>query len=254
LQKITLIICLLIISSGCSVNRIRKSSEVETSAIKARGNIADIMKEQNLTNGPFIIQRADIEVIGLDQSEKIITNIKFNSSNEFLISIRGKTGIEIARIFVSSDTILANDRINRKMFCASPEYLKTRYGLSISFLPLLLGDFIGNNLLAKNEKDCYEGFLSNDILVEGVKIRYTVDCDKGKLVSAIGESSLDDVKICFNYSEFFKQNGKWIPGKIEFEDSFRKTKILIEIKKISLPWDGEIEFIPGNRYEINRLI
>ena len=254
MQKIALIVCIIIISYGCSVNRISKSSIIESSDQVERSSLVDAIKEQNITNGSFIIQRAEIEITGPDHSDKMIANIKFSSSKEFLISIRGKTGIEAARIFISSDTILANDRINRKLFYASSKYLKTRYGLSEATLPLLFGDYIGTMLLDKNVEDCEEGILSKDCLVEGVKIRYIIDCNKGKPVSALGESSLENVGINFSYKEFFKYQGKWIPGKIELEDLFGETKIIIRIKKLSFPWDGEIEFIPGNRYKIVELI
>lgn len=254
MQKVAVIILVIIVSNSCSVERIRRSAEIQKSAQITKENVADIVKEQNITKGSFIIQKADIEIFGRDGSDKMMANIKFNNENEYLISLRGKTGIEAARIYLSVDTILANDRINRKIVCSSPEYFKTRYGVSLSFLPLLIGDYIGDKLKNNSEEDCVDGFLYTDCINEGVKIRYTVDCNKEKIISAIVESSKDAAIIHFKYNEFFKYRGKWIPGKIELKDSLRDIKIIMEIKKISVPWDGEIEFIPGNRYEINRLI
>ena len=40
-----------------------------------------------------------------------------------------------------------------------------------------------------------------------------------------------------------------------FRISYKDNSIIgIKIGKIESPWNGNIEFIPGNRYEFNRII
>ena len=38
------------------------------------------------------------------------------------------------------------------------------------------------------------------------------------------------------------------------EDSDIQFEEVIDIDKIQLPWEGKIEFIPGNRYELVQLL
>jgi hypothetical protein len=40
-----------------------------------------------------------------------------------------------------------------------------------------------------------------------------------------------------------------IPGKITSLDNTTGYVTEVRILKISVPWEGEIKFIPGNRYE-----
>ena len=68
--------------------------------------------------------------------------LKFEYPDKYLISIKSRTGIEGARIYISEDTILFNDRINKKMYYGSSLYLKRKYGLTTNFLPLIFGDIV----------------------------------------------------------------------------------------------------------------
>lgn len=254
MQKITLIIVLLILFSGCSVIKTGREEKQKASKVPGSERLIEFIREQNITEESFIIQRANIEIAGNEVNNKMIASVKFSKAEEFLISVRGKTGIEAARIFISPDTILINDRINRQQLIASPDYLKSKYGLSQEILPLLFGDFIDSRQTNKNLDECIDGMLYIDSFVEGIKIRYLIDCKIGKALAAIVESSLNDRGIEFHYKKFFKYNGKWIPGEIEVKNLLKETNIIISLDKITVPWEGIIEFIPGRKYEIIELL
>lgn len=254
MQKIVLILGIIIFSTGCSVQRSGGIKRSEPVIKDTAGSLTDVLKEQNITNESFIIEKAEIEVTGQDGTERMLANVKFSNSKEFLISIRSRAGIEAARIYISSDTILINDRINRKFIHTSSVYIDTKYGVSKDLMPLLFGDYIGKVMNNQDMEDCNNGMLNTDCLVNGLRIRYTVDCDVGKANFAVKEDSFTNQGIEFKYDNFFRNGEKWIPREIEMTDLKRQIKILIRIEKISFPWEGKTELIPGNRYEIIELL
>jgi hypothetical protein len=62
-------------------------------------------------------------------------------------------------------------------------------------------------------------------------------------------NSLISKGIEFIYSDYFKTQNILMPGSIEFKDANKDLNIKILIKKLETPWNGNIEFFPGNRYE-----
>lgn len=212
------------------------------------------IRKQNITNNSFFIQKAEIEISGREGNEKFLASIKFKNPDKYLISLKGKTGIEAARIFLSDDTLLVNDRINRKQYCGTPEYLKIKYGITASVLPVIFGDYIDDNMINKSNAECSNGKLDIDCIINGIKIKYVIDCIKGKCISEIIENGLNSKRMEIQFTDFFKKEKNLIPGKIEILDLQRETTIKIRIKKVVSPWEGNIEFIPGNKYEIIQLL
>jgi hypothetical protein len=241
---------MLLTCTGCSVNRPVRTADYGSQQQFSEEKELEEVKRQNIGNGSFFIQKAEIEVSGEEGVEKLIASVKFIYPDRYSVSIRNRAGIEAARIFISSDTILVNDRINRKQYCASPQYMYTKYGITISGLPIIFGDFVGENLSEVITDDCSDGFWNAESLLHGKKINYVIDCKKGKLASAVEEKDTGRDGIIFKFSEYFKSVGRYIPGKIEIMNVKSFTIITVRIGKIIYPWDGTIEFIPGNRYEI----
>jgi len=253
LHKLKYIVILALIVSGCSAGRIKRT-EKSKPVIESRSYILlDDVRKQNITNQSFFIQKAEIEVIGQSGTENLLGSIKFVSPDEYLISIRSRTGIEAARIYINTDTVLINDRINRKLFCGSTYDLKSKYGVTTSVFPLIFGDYINTNFSPLNSFDCVEGKVNIESSIEGIRIRYAIDCNYEKSVLAIAENSLKDEGINIKYKEFIKKGGILIPADIEIVDFQRETTIKIKIQKLETPWEGIIEFVPGNRYEIKNL-
>ena len=253
MRKINFILLLLILSTGCSLNRIGRTVNYEKINESNNNRILDDLFKQNITSQGFFIEKAEIEVRGQEGTEKLIGSVKFKKPGMYSMSVKSRTGIEAARIFLTDDTILINDRFNRKQFCGSPNYLKNKYGITSSILPIIFGDYIGNCMSGNIDIECLDGKLDKICNIEGVIIRYIIDCNKRKSILAIGESNLSSQGIEIQYKEFFKKGGILIPGEIEIKDLKNETTIKIEIKKIESPWDGIVEFVPGNRYEIIQL-
>ena len=207
----------------------------------------------NLTKRNFFIRKAEIEVITEDGSDSFLGSLKFEQPDRFLLSLRSKTGIEAARIFLSDDTVLINDRINRILYHGSPMALKRKYGISASLLPVVLGDFLMNRISDPGSVTCINGRQDIVSIIDGVRILYTIDCNLMKAILAVPDNSMNTAGLEISYRDFFSEAQSVIPGRIEIVDLKKKSSVEIKILKFESPWIGTIEFIPGNNYEMQQL-
>lgn len=252
--KIVIIVILGFFSAGCSVIRNKSNRDIEISKEFLSENVLESIQNQNITNKSFFIQKTDIEIISQNSKEKLIGNIKFTYPDKYLISLKGRTGIEGARVYASGDTILINDRINKKMYSVSPLYLRRKYGISKDFLPLIFGDFILENKSEGNKVSCSGDKINYRCTVQGIVLSYEINCKKGKTILVKEISSVDSGNIEIKYSKFINSSNLLMPGAIEIIDSQRNIKLKIRIVKIQQPWNGKLEFIPGKDYEIIDLL
>jgi hypothetical protein len=254
LRKINLILILLLLGSSCSIikkgdqtdNRLLSGSETE----KVIKNLAI----QNITKNNFFIQKAEVEIASKQLNGKLIGSIKYKRPGTYLISLKSRSGIEALRIFISKDTILINDRINQKLLCASSDYLSDKYGISASVFGLVLGDYIVDSIVAVNDNQCVNGKLDLTGETAGIRMKYVIDCKLSKIISAGNVEGITDRRIEIRFDDFRKVGNVLAPGKIEIKDIKTESYIIIEIKKVEYPWNGILEFIPGNRYEITDLL
>ena len=239
---------------GCSVSRRGPDTEIqETNEIMETDFLRSVINN-NITNNNFFIQKGEIDISDKDVSQKIYASLKFIKPDTMLLSIRSRAGIEALRFFMTSDTIMINDRINRKLLLGNPEYLDMKYGIATTLICILFGDLLIDNLEGKDLINCINGNYPKDSFIRGRKIRYVIDCEKRKIVSARIEGSMESKKMEINYKKFQKAGSILIPGIIEVEDPEHISKISIRIDKIEIDWKGTIEFIPGNRYEVIHLL
>lgn len=254
MRKIIVILLFGIFSTGCSVTRSRSNRELEISKELFSENILKSVKNQNITNTSFFIQKAEIEVITENGKEKLVGSIKFEYPDKYLISIRSRTGIEGVRIYVSDDTILVNDRINKKIYSGSSVYLKRKYGLATSFLPLIFGDIVLEKNNMENREKCSGDKINTDCVVQGVRLNYDISCKKRKSIFVSQINSFSQHGIEIKYDNFINSGNILLPTTIELEEAQYNITIKINIVKMELPWSGNLEFVPGRNYEIIELL
>lgn len=213
----------------------------------------EILKSRNLTNNNFFIQKAEVEISTEEISGKFIASIKFVVPDQFLISIRSRTGIEVARMFLSDDTVLINDRINRKLYHGDPEFVNIKYGIPVDIMPILLGDYVSGNEQDSKPEKCSGGLTKLGSTVKGLKVNYTVDCRKAKIVKAEQEGSMSNIISEIEYDDFERIGNIIMPAFIKIRHMRTMSNLILRIGKIESPWVGSIDFIPGSRYELIEL-
>jgi hypothetical protein len=247
LQKLTLFLILALFVSGCSA--LKKETRKTLDNTDYTLAFQEDIKKNNLTNTNFDISKAEIEISGNGENQKFLGSLKYNNSGTYLFSFRSRTGIEVARIYFSKDTVLINDRMKKKLFYGSTNILNDKYGISILALPLIIGDFVDSSVNTQVRVDCKNG--KTEILgVAGRNdIKYYVDCLNGKIESAIikGEQQAND--IVFLFKNFDNIENFVFPRSIELSDRTRETNINIKIIKIEFGEEVKVNFIPGINYE-----
>ncbi len=246
MQKVTFIVIITFFISGCSI--FRQESKVvpeRESSLEVSGNS---ILEKNLTRDNFNIQKAEIQYIEEGTIVNLIASLKYRPYGNYLISLRSRSGIEIARIYITKDTIFVNDRINKKLYYGSSDYLEEKYGITADAIPLLFGDLIvGNN--EQRTIECKGGRSEIKEYINSKNINYKVDCVKRKVTDINFESYTGVSKIEIKLRNFKDSEGKIFPEIIELIETDTKSEIRIRIRKIEFNNEEEIKFFPGTNYE-----
>lgn len=248
MSKIILVFLILISLSGCSGSRkTGKSLTVTSEGIILSGDVLT----QNITGKSFFIQKVEVEFESEQLNGKFNAIIKYKD-DKYLISIKSKTGIEIARAFLSRDSIIINDRINKKIIYGKPDWAAKRFGFSYEILPILFGDYVTTNQDVTDTIKC--GYMTwIETRVKGVKLNYEIDCKNAKVRVAENEGSLNEVTAQIEYSDYIRTDGILVPSDIKIRNFKPEWTVQIKLGKIERPWNGEIEFIPGSKYELFEL-
>jgi len=246
--KITIIAAICTLLWGC-VGVSKSKSYSGTGSKKNSTNESEI-RNQNITNFSFIFSKIEINVVGNGEKKKLMGSLKYLYPGRFQLSIRNTAGIEGARIYIDSDTILANDRINRKTYYGSSKEMYEKYGISSYFIPVLLGDFIVYEDRSVSELNCMNGSTEIKINTGIGQIKYITDCSRDKIVSVLISENEEKPKIKAEFSNFRKLNDHVYPSSIEIEDVNNSDKVKIEIKRAEIYRGRELRFIPGNNYEL----
>jgi hypothetical protein len=254
LQKILKIIIVInLVLSGCSVSR--RSADHSLNAEKSTITTGTIRKviSNNITNESFNIQKADIKVIQDNMSVRLTASLKFRKPDSLLITIRSKAGIEAGRALITKDTVLINDRVNKTLLIGKPDVIGPKYGIEPMLIYAVLGDVIVDEKDKDRSINCNNGIFSDDFEINKKKVEYTIDCGKGKTVKSYFEGDITSGNITIRYADISNINRIKYPKNIEINDDLKSMNILIEIKKIEIPWNGKIGFVSGLHYKVIKI-
>jgi Domain of unknown function (DUF4292) len=249
LQK-TLIIILLILSESCVTKHII-SEENKNFLNPTVEEVVNKIKSRNISENGFFIEKSIVTIKIDNEEKKFVLNGKFQKPDIYLFSVRKTTGIEAARIFLTLDTLLINDRIERKLIIGKPGNLENISGISYFFIKIMFGDMI---VPEKKENIRMEKIGNQYILVEeldeGVcKSFVDLKLEKIKSVELTGNNK-EEIKV--KYSKFGKDKYH-LPALVEMNDVKQKINLIIQIKRVKIPWNENLEFIPGKGYKIEEI-
>jgi hypothetical protein len=242
-----LIILLAMYVSGCST--IQKTGRTSVNEPTVSSTAIKNPEEENLCSNNFTIKKAEIEIYSNGENQKLIAFLKYRTPGKYLMSIRNKAGIEAARVYLTKDTVIINDRINKKLYTGSSKYLAEKYGVTGNALPVIVGDFIIDRDSTNIDVKCKNGTKNLVGRIDGKKIEYTVNCRLNKPVHTKIFNDNGNQGLIMNYSDFKKTENKIAAERIIIEDFNKETLITIEIKKIDFKDQEPIVFIPGKKYE-----
>jgi hypothetical protein len=254
LRKVIFILFVIqVILSGCSASR--KTGRTTSNSVKeaAMENRMESIISNNLSNKNFYIQRADIKVTQDNISARFTAGIKFRKPDTLLITVKSRVGIEAGRAFITRDTIMMNDRINKKLFIGKPGVIESKYGIDPLLIFSILGDVIIDDKELIRQLDCKKGIYSSEFAMNGKDVEYTIDCSRKKAVKAYFEGGINTGNITIEYSDFVSSGGLKYPQKILIGDDLRSIDVVLEIRRIESPWNGRIDFVRGAGYKVVKI-
>jgi hypothetical protein len=248
LRKIVYIVLITVVLSGCSVLR-KHERRTGSNETNGRSVLLEELVRNNLTAGDFTISKMDVYINAGNLREKFSATLKFQFPDKYLVSIRSIGNIEVARFFLTPDTVLVNDRINRVVYYGDPEKFSRKFGLDYNLLPVIFGDYVNDNRSVGSKTNCINGSADADGFIRGMKLLYRIDCKNSKISAAEQEGNTGIVLNEINYSEFITVNDITIPSLINMHNKKSDNSLEIRISKIDRSIDAPVEFVPGNRYK-----
>ena len=237
-----------VILSGCS--SVKKSMiKVPVKSEVNNLELAERTISRNLTGIDFNIVKAEVEIMNNGESQKLVASLKYRKPGNYLITIRNRTGIEAARVYITHDTVLINDRIYRKLYCGSNDYLLKKYGIATNSLPLVFGDYLRGLTEVETLKDCSNGTSEIQGYLETKEIWYYLDCNKAKVSAVTISEKTGAAGMNMKFGDFRFAENVTYPAKIMVEDILEKTQISIKIVSVDFTDSRQLEFIPGKNYE-----
>ena len=241
-----LIIILLISTYGCAPKKYAAESS-DKAGESALEEVIDRVMRNNLSEESFYIEKASVKVNINNKSNKYLFSIKYAKPDIFLISIKNTTGIEGARVYITKDSVLINDRIGKRLIVGKLKDIDRITGFPWVLFKALFGDLVLNEVRSK--PDITRLFNSVVILqgYNGKVMKSVLNPGIGKVMSAslINENQKEELAV--SYSRFDKSD-KHSPGVIEVKVTNRNFSAQIKIEKVQPLWNGGIEFIPGKGY------
>jgi len=251
LREITIILLLFSISS-CSVLKHESRSDNIYENGEGYDKILESIRMQNISNQSFYISKAEIELTSEREKQSFICSIKFSFPDKYLISLRSKTGIEAARLLLTRDTLIINDRINRKLYYGDPDYIRKEFGIPPSGFPVIFGDLIFNDIVDSVNIQCENGSVDLIGSEKGVRYISVVDCRKRKLMTCTQENSSGGERVKLGFNKYLSFKNILVPANVNI--AYQGLSIVIRIRKLEIPWEGNFDFIPGSKYELIPLI
>jgi len=255
LQKITYILLILaVLINGCSPARkaAKTSGERAVNGETTASTIESVIRN-NLSNNDFYIQKADINIIQDNISVRLFADIKFRKPDTLLITVRSRTGIEAGRAFITKDTLIIRDRINKKLLIGKPDAIGAKYGVNPSFIMTILGDIIVEDKDRGQPVRCVRGDFTREFEVNDKKVTYIIDCQRNKLKQAYFEGDVRSGNITIGMSDYERSGNVVYPGKIEINDDLKSLGVIIEIKRIESTWKGKIGILAGLGYKVVKI-
>jgi len=248
-KVISISIMLFFLGTACSVSRRGEFTKNLPAGVNRKDAPIKSLADNNITGTGFFIKKAEVEIISGENTENIIATLKYNKKGEYLLSLKSKAGIEAVRAFIGMDTLLINDRINKILYYGKPDFIEKKFSIPAELIPLILGDFIPGNRDLRPDTICLNGKLDYLSVIDRLHISYEIDCTRSKLVSSVIESGNKKEIIKLRYSGFKATESGSFPSVVDVSGLPEELNIHVEINSVEIPWVGELDFIPGSKYE-----
>jgi hypothetical protein len=247
LQKVVLIFISGLLLSGCSVFK-RRSENINYSENSA--GLVEATISNNLSERNFYISKAEVTAGSGGISTKFLASIKYIKPDTILLSLKAIIGTEVARAFMTKDTLMINDRINKILYTGKPGVRTLKYGIEPDMLFVILGDLVLSDSLKNENPVCNKGYSKVRGRLNQKEIEYDIDCSKKKVAETRIAEDIFSGEINIKVRKTSNVSGVIIPERIEVQDVENEFDLDIKIDRIETEWSGKIQFLPGRNYKV----
>jgi len=241
-----LIVCLIGLVTGCSPGKL-SSGNKNTDLIRNTHQIVDQLIINNINENDYNVIKGSVSVRGSKKAGKYIFSLRHKAPDTYLLSIKNSLGIEGGRIFITQDTLLINDRINRKVLYGKPEMIEKLTGIPIFFKELILGDVVLIGELKEEQIEIDNNKVFINQMIGGFIGRSKINTNLNKITNARWSKGTGTNGIQISYSNFNKAE-KHLPRKIQIMSVKESSDLIIRVDKIDFGLIDSIWFIPGENY------
>lgn len=243
-----LILILALFLAGCGTIKRKTVEELTPPGVYKTEMFLEDVKEYNLTNESFYINKADVQASLNGFNQNLVISMKYKKPDSAMFIVKAKIGIEVARALITNDTVIINDRLNKRLIISGAEYFRRKYGLEPRLICMMFGDFLVKPDLIENEINCNKNLYQIDFLKDRNLYLMKFDCISKKLREASIENITGGKKIEFKFEEFVENNKKKYPELSTIFVSAEEIILKISIDKIDTDWNGNIDFVANKGY------
>lgn len=248
-KKIIYLAVIINLCCGCGV---AQKKFMGADHCKNQCSIIENTLKNNLTYVGFYIQKGKIIIKEGSKKISLLYSVKYAREEKYLISLRDVSGAEAMRIYIDTDTLLVNNRINREFLSGSNTEFERITGVPAEFLKVCFGDLPEYNLGAGKKTVTENQGWEVSGYYKGIRFVAVIDCGVTKVKKIALYTGVDYEHIDIMYRKFDGEIYK-IPREIIMYDSGKKVKIELRNNRYIVPWYGDIEFIPGTGYRKSQL-
>ena len=239
--------------SSCSTIRKGQRSSEEIGWGNKGKSLEEILEKNNIAGKGLIISKARIKYSDDATEASFTAVIRINKKGEILASLKSFAGIEVARVIFTEDTFYLFDRIHRTVSFSSFEDVGKRYGLKKEWMMMLLGDTPGILTEKGNKIKCRDGVGARERTIGGFRIGEEFDCNAGKATDVSMMEASGRLLSTLRFSEFIKISEIVIPSLVVIDSRTNLFHVEMSIEKVETGWDGEIDFVRPNGYELIKI-
>jgi hypothetical protein len=246
-----LILSLIVLFSGCSSGRL-STERKKTDLIGNGNNILEELSKNNISKRDFSIIKGSISFREAEKSGKYLFSLRHKDTNCYLLSLRNSMGIEGVRVFMTTDTVLINDRINRRVLYGRPEILISLTGIPGVFKELLFGDIVLNKESRTEKVEVIDNKVYVNQSIDGFLLKSQIDIGVNKISNARLNKGPGTNEIQFTYKNFDKGTIAF-PRKIQIKSINNAIDLLIRIDKVDFELIDSLKFVPGKNYKYEEI-
>jgi len=242
-QGVILVFLLLVILESCASTKIRSGIEGDGgSGTRADIALGESVRNFNIAEKGFIIRRANIRFEGTPMEGSVTLIAKINSKGDFIASVKGPLGIELARAISVDDSLFVVNRMEKVIMSGSRAAMLNKAGMPEDIIGIVFGDMPAMLTLNKTSKST-----GNEIVTKYSFGNYINEIAISKSDRKVSWENIETedgrILYSFRFNNFKKSRSAVFPSTIEIEGKEKMFHVKINISDMEIGYRDKIEIV-----------